>query len=122
VAYDDRPVRKTSSGKAIWPGPKQVWRAADWSGDVLALAEEPPPSPDHQPLLVEAMADGRRTTAGGASLAQANQHFEHQWKQLPKPLKSLSDPPGYPLEPSSALERLTRQIDARLGRQPDNSP
>lgn len=114
VAYDGRPVRKTSAGKATWPGPKQVWRAADWSGDVLALADEAPPGPDHRPLLVEVMSEGRRTPAGGAGLAHANACFEGQWEELPGPLKHLTDPPPYPVEPSPALRRLTEEIDARL--------
>jgi nicotinate phosphoribosyltransferase len=43
VAVDGRGVRKTSPGKETWPGPKQVWRAEDWSGDILGLADEAGP-------------------------------------------------------------------------------
>ncbi|HEX6238878.1 MAG TPA: nicotinate phosphoribosyltransferase, partial [Acidimicrobiales bacterium] len=83
AAYDGRPVRKTSTGKASWPGAKQVWRSEDWAQDVLALAEEPAPGPGYQPLLEETMRDGKRTAAGSASLDEANQHFERQWARLP---------------------------------------
>jgi hypothetical protein len=52
--YQGRPVRETSSGKVTWPGRKQVWRANDWSGDVVGLADEPGP-PAHRPLLEPVM-------------------------------------------------------------------
>ncbi len=111
IAYDGRPVRKTSTGKEIWPGAKQVWRAPDWSSDTLALAEEPAPTPVHRPLLVEVMRDGRRTDAGRRSLAQAKQRFEQEWEELPEPLKDLDAPPEHPLGISDRLQELARQID-----------
>ena len=51
------PVMKLSStaAKTTSPGRKQVWRSAD--GDVIGLADE---QRDGQPLLVEAMAGGKR--------------------------------------------------------------
>lgn len=113
VAYDGRPVRKRSSNKATWPGPKQVWRAADWSGDVLSLADEAPPGPDYRPLLDVVMAHGRRTGAGQVSLDDAHHRFEQEWADLPEALKQLCDPAPFRVEPSSMLEQVTRDIDAR---------
>ncbi|MFN2494726.1 MAG: nicotinate phosphoribosyltransferase [Pseudonocardiaceae bacterium] len=111
VAYDGRPVRKTSIGKVTWPGAKQVWRAADWSADILALADEPPPGPDHRPLLVEVMRGGRRTSAGRRSLADAHRHFEHQWQQLPAALQDLSAPPEHPVVVSPAVCALAATLE-----------
>jgi nicotinate phosphoribosyltransferase len=111
VAYDGRPVRKTSTGKEIWPAAKQVWRAPDWSEDTLALADEPPPAPGHRPLLAEVMHDGRRTDAGQPTLAEANDHFEEEWAGLPDALKVLTAPPEHPLTVSSRLRRLAAQLD-----------
>ncbi len=114
VAYDGRPVRKTSAGKATWPGRKQVWRPTDWSGDVLATVDEAAPDAQHRPLLVEAMADGRRTPEGSCRLEECHEHFEDQWAELPERLKDLTDPSEYAVTPSSALQELTRDVDARL--------
>ncbi len=114
VAYDGRPVRKTSAGKATWPGPKQVWRAADWSGDVLALADEAPPNAEHRPLLAQVMRHGRRTPEGSCGLDEAHEHFEDQWGRMPERLKDLTDPGDHDVTPSPLLEDLTRELDARL--------
>jgi len=114
VAFDGRPVRKLSPGKETWPGAKQVWRRADRSADVLALADERPPVPDGEPLLVEVMAGGARTEAGRATLADAHARFEDQWARLPDPVKRLRDPAPVDMTPSPELERMTRDLDARL--------
>ncbi|HEX2064216.1 MAG TPA: nicotinate phosphoribosyltransferase [Acidimicrobiales bacterium] len=117
VAYDDRPVRKTSTGKEIWPGAKQVWRAPDWSGDTLALADEPAPASGHRPLLVEVMRDGARTEAGRLTLEQGNKRFEKEWGGLPDRLKDLAAPPEHPLTVSERLRQLAEEIDRqRTGR------
>ena len=109
VEFDGRLVRKLSSGKQTWPGAKQVWRAADWSRDVLALAAEPAPEPDAAPLLVEAMAAGARTAAGHATLADAHARFEEQWAGLPDALKELRDPGRYEVAIGPGLDRATRE-------------
>jgi nicotinate phosphoribosyltransferase len=114
VAFDGRPVRKTSEGKVTWPGPKQVWRGEE--RDVLGLADEEAP-PGGEALLDEVMRDGRRTDAGRVDLAAAGSRFEEHWGRLPPPVRHLSDPRPWPVHPSPALERLTAEVDAR--RTPD---
>jgi nicotinate phosphoribosyltransferase len=111
AAFDGRPVRKTSTGKASWPGPKQVWRAEDWTHDVLAIADEPPPGPGYQPLLEEHMRDGQRTRAGRRGLDDANAHFEQQWTQLPDRLRHLTEPDHHPVHISEPMQQLADQID-----------
>lgn len=110
VVADGRPVRKTSPGKETWPGAKQLWRSPSWDHDVLALADERAPGVGYEPLLVEVVRDGSRTTAGRASLAEANRHFEGQWQHLPAELRRLDDPPPWPVRPSAALQRLTASL------------
>jgi nicotinate phosphoribosyltransferase len=112
VAIDGRPVHKTSPGKATWPGPKQVWRDDDWSGDVLALSDEAPPRPDSHPLLEFVMRKGERTTAGCRDLAAAHEHFDRQWRALPEPCKHLTAPAVYPLAWSDRLVETLEQLDA----------
>jgi nicotinate phosphoribosyltransferase len=111
VAYDGRPVRKTSTGKEIWPGAKQVWRPPDWAHDTLALADEPAPDAEDRPLLAEVMREGRRTEPGGRTLREANQHFEQEWAVLPARLKDLDAAPEHPLTVSSRLRQLASDLD-----------
>ena len=110
VEFDGRPVRKRSPGKQTWPGAKQLWRPADWSGDVLALAREPCPAPGTEPLLVEVMRDGSRTAAGRAGLAEARALFEEQWSTLPAACRDLDAPEPAPVRPSAGLVRLTESL------------
>lgn len=112
VEYDGRLVRKTSTGKEIWPGPKQVWRHNDWADDVIALAGEPPPGPDYSPLLKMAMIKGRRAGVGERTLGEANLHFESQWRQLPPALRRLVEPDEHVVNVSQRLQRTAVEIDA----------
>jgi nicotinate phosphoribosyltransferase len=112
VAFDGRPVRKTSEGKATWPGQKQVWRRHDEDVDIIGLVDEEPP-PEAEALMQEAMRDGRRTDAGREDLAEANRRFEGQWGRLPQEVRHLAEPRRWPVEPSAALERLTAEVDTR---------
>ncbi|MDQ3641603.1 MAG: nicotinate phosphoribosyltransferase [Actinomycetota bacterium] len=113
VAFDGRPVRKTSEGKATWPGRKQVWRSQDI--DVLGLADEGGPA-GGEALMDEVMRDGRRTDTGQPDLAGAAARFARHWDRLALPERQLSDPVNRPLRPSAALERLTAEVDARRTR------
>ena len=110
VAHDGRPVLKTSPGKAIWPGAKQVWRSSDWSADTLALAEEGPPGPDVRPLMAMVMDHGVRTAEGSCSLSEANEHFEHQWASLSDDRRHLTTPTPHPVEISPRLRRLADDL------------
>lgn len=115
VAYDGRPVRKTSTGKATWPGRKQVWRPDDWSGDRLGVSDEAAPAGRWRPLLVEVMRDGRRTEDGRRTLEEAHQHFGREWQTLPEELKDLRHPGPYPVEPTPRLRQMTEEVDTALG-------
>ncbi|MDQ3978572.1 MAG: hypothetical protein M3314_03345 [Actinomycetota bacterium] len=110
VAFDGRPVRKTSEGKATWPGGKQVWRGDE--ADILGLADEEP-AWTGEALLDEVMRDGRRTDAGRADLAAVSKRFEEHWTRLPPQVRRLSEPGSWPVRPSPTLERLTSEIEAQ---------
>lgn len=112
VEFDGRPVRKKSPGKHTWPGAKQVWRPGDWTGDVLSLADEAPPGPGAEALLVEVLRDGARTPAGSAPLAASRRRFEDQWSALPAPFKRLKGPERAGLRRSAGLARLAEALDA----------
>ncbi len=110
VSFGDRPVRKTSTGKATWPAAKQVWRRTDWSGDLLALADETPPGDCYRPLLEPVMHSGRPRSRGQGDLAEASALFEREWLALPGPLKRLRTPALHPVQPSAALLHLTATL------------
>lgn len=112
VEFDGRPVRKTSAGKAIWPGRKQVWRRNDWAGDVIAVAGEPAPGPDYSALLEVAMSGGRRTGIGKNTLSDSNRHFDRQWERLPTRVRRLADPEQHPVGVSQQLRQVAEEFDA----------
>lgn len=106
VQLDGRPLRKTSEGKATWPGRKQVWRRAGFAGDVLGLAGEAAP-PRAEPLLVEVMRDGRRTDPGATDLDAAAGRCRAALAALPEGVRRLRRADAYAVEPSEALAELT---------------
>lgn len=112
VQIGGTPVRKTSEGKEIWPGPKQVWRRPGFAGDVLATADEPDPDGDLEPLLVDVMRDGERVHADATDLEAAAERCRAALESLPDGVKRLRDPETYPVEVSQPLQGLTRETDA----------
>jgi nicotinate phosphoribosyltransferase len=113
VEFDGRPVRKLSTGTESWPGPKQVWRADNWSGDVIALAGEPGPD-GHRPLLDVVMEYGARTGAGARSLDDASAAFDREWERVPPGLLDLRAPDAYPVTVSAAVREQAAAFDRTL--------
>lgn len=116
VAFDGNAVRKTSAGKASWPGAKQVWRDADWGGDTVGLADEVFEAGDVHPLLDTVMENGERTPDGDRTLDLANEVFEAQWEAMPPGLRRLDERTSHPVHMSSRLISLARSLDAADGR------
>jgi nicotinate phosphoribosyltransferase len=114
VAFDGRMVRKTSPGKPTWPGAKQVFRADDFSHDVLALADEPPPA-GARPLLEPVMVGGRRVDAGRRTLDQLNDGFERVWSALPERYKGLDPVEAHQVDLSQRLEAVIADLDQNRG-------
>ncbi len=110
VAYDGRPVLKLSTGKATWPGAKQVWRRHGASGeleeDLIALADESGPG-EAVPLLVTVMEGGRRLHA--ESLAAARERARRELATLPPECRRLDATPCVPVRFSTGLVRLREQ-------------
>lgn len=105
--------RKTSEGKATWPGRKQVFRSIGedgrLAGDVLALAHE---QFDGTPLLQPVMRAGVRVRSA-ESLAAIRDRVATGLSLLPEPLRQLPPAPTYPVAPSPALCRLAEEVDRR---------
>jgi nicotinate phosphoribosyltransferase len=112
--YAGLPRRKRSSGKATWPGRKQVWRnyAPDgrMAGDVLSIESD-----DHsgEPLIQLVMRGGRRI-APSPTLADVRARAERDLERLPEPLRRLEPDARYPVHVADALTRLAAEVDSRL--------
>ncbi|MDH5352413.1 MAG: nicotinate phosphoribosyltransferase, partial [Betaproteobacteria bacterium] len=98
--YAGVPRRKRSTGKATWPGRKQVWRQTGAGGrfarDVVSVLGDPQPG---EPLLAPAMRAGRRLAQPG--LAEARERCRTDLARLPAPQ----------VEISVALRRLADEVD-----------
>lgn len=106
---------KTSPGKRILPGRKQVFRVEEGGvavRDVIARHGEEHPG---RPLLVPAMQGGKRIAAESAADARARAEAERE--RLPARLRALepADPP-YPVEISRALREHERAVRDRVSR------
>jgi nicotinate phosphoribosyltransferase len=110
VEIDGRPVAKASTGKETLPGAKQVWRRPGFSGDILALATEPAPEPDAEPLLTVVEPTAAPDPVG--ALAAARERFEADWAALPPGSKALTEPETYPVARSHGLESLSRELES----------
>jgi nicotinate phosphoribosyltransferase len=102
---------KLAEGKVTLPGRKQVWRCA--AHDVLSLHDEEVPG--GRPLLVQAMAAGRRT-GPPEPLSAARDRCTAALAGLPPQLRDLapSTEPVWPVDPSDGLAALADKV--RLGR------
>jgi nicotinate phosphoribosyltransferase len=111
--YAGIPRRKRSTGKATWPGRKQVWRSfgatGRMSGDVLALQSDRQAG---EPLLVPVMRSGRRV-ASPPTLGDIRQRAAHGLTQLPEPLRRLTDEATLPVTVAPGLIALAEEVDRR---------
>ena len=100
--YAGKPRRKRSTGKATWPGRKQVYRHYAGDGrfrrDVVSVEGD---AQSGEPLLRPAMQHGRRLPQ--PSLAASRQHCLAQLERVPEG--------AYPVEISAALRALAEQVD-----------
>ncbi len=112
VEYAGKPRRKTSEGKASWPGRKQVFRHYDADGrlasDRIALADEPPEG--GEPLLECVVRQGSRCAAA-PTLEAIRRHAAGQLERLPAALKVLDQVAAYPVEIAPSLVALASRMD-----------
>lgn len=115
--YGGAARRKRSTGKATWPGRKQVWRQAASNGgferDVVELVDEPNPG---TPLLIEVMRSGRRV-GPAPSLNATRQYCASQLARLPPALARIDvdeTSPAYPVEISPRIRALAAQVDRSM--------
>ena len=117
VDYAGRARRKRSSGKANWPGRKQVFRSYDKAGylqrDTLALHDEHSAG---EALLRPVLRRGR-VVAAAPSLAAIRAHAAAQLTTLPPPLRALEPATArYMPAISPGLQALVHEVDAQQAR------
>lgn len=109
--YGGEPKRKVSTGKATWPGRKQVFRHyshdAVMTGDVLTLEGD---SKGGEALVLPVMCAGERI-AGLPDLEAARAHAADELRRLPAALRGLAPAPAFPVEVSAALQELAEATD-----------
>jgi nicotinate phosphoribosyltransferase len=107
--------RKKSTGKATWPGVKQVFRRYDadgyMAGDVVSLDGDDQPG---EPLLQPVMRGGQRL-APPETLAMSRERAARGLASLPEALRGLKPTAPYPVAIAPALVNLAEEVDRRLG-------
>lgn len=108
--------RKLSSGKATWPGRKQVWRRTDgqghMAGDVLSTFDD---TCEGTELIVPVMRNGQRL-APQEPLENIRTRVAAELARLPPNLRGV-DPTelDYPVTVAPALRDLATEVDRRIG-------
>ena len=119
--YAGLPRRKRSTGKATWPGRKQVWRqyGADRRirHDVLSVEED---AQAGEPLIELVTQDGCRLRPS-PTLTEIRARAARGFDQLPEQLRRLVPGASCPVEVADALQQLATEVDRRLA-QLDEKP
>jgi|SRR5579871_5305446 len=106
--------RKLSTGKATWPGRKQVFRCYDAAGriasDVLTLESDTQPG---ETLIELVMKDGK-LVGPRRSLAESRTMAAAGLASLPAALRALNPVASLPVQIAPALAALTAAVDRRL--------
>jgi nicotinate phosphoribosyltransferase len=112
--YAGQARRKRSTGKATWPGRKQVYRQLGpdgrMAGDVMTLEDDPQ---EGEPLLQLVMHAGQRLSPS-LPLSVARQHAAAELACLPDHLRQLEAEPPYAVSIARALHLLTDVVDRRI--------
>ncbi len=112
--YAGIPRRKKSTGKATWPGAKQVFRRYEpdgrMAGDVVSLEGD---RQQGEPLLQPVMRGGQRL-GPRETLATCRDRAARNLARLPEALRSLEPTAPYPVEIAPALVSLAEEVDRRL--------
>ena len=115
--YAGRARRKRSTGKATWPGRKQVWRRFDgerrMAGDIVTLSDAPASG---TPLLRRVMTGGRRV-APPESLAMARRRAADNLAALPATWRGLAQAASpYPVRIADDVRQLAEEVDRFMER------
>lgn len=111
VEYAGQSRRKRSTGKATWPGCKQIFRRYDvrgvMRGDTLTLQHE---DMTGEPLL-QAVICGSMLLEPSPPLSAIRAYAQAQIASLPPDLRALTAVPPYSVEVSGSLQQLAQRVD-----------
>ena len=111
--YAAQARRKRSTGKATWPGRKQVYRQLGpdgrMAGDILSLEDDPQQG---QPLLQLVMRAGQRLHPS-PPLSAVRQHAAAELARLSDHLRQLELEPPYAVSIAPPLSQLAEAVDRR---------
>ena len=114
--YAGQARRKRSSGKATWPGRKQIWRRFDRSGwmagDVVSIEGD---RQDGTPLLEPVMRAGRRL-APAPTLEEIRDRAAAEINRLPSALRRFEKAARYEVHISENLRKLAKEVDRFIDR------
>jgi nicotinate phosphoribosyltransferase len=119
VDIEGIPVMKESSGKATYPGRKQIYRTVvdgQLQQDRLSLMTEAP-LPGETPLLMPMMSDGKWLKSP-EPVTEIAQRVDQNLRSLPPALRDLRGNAPPPVKLSSALMELTEQTRRTLPGRP----
>ena len=112
--YAGSPRRKRSTGKATWPGRKQVWRSYGPDGrmesDILSTEDD---KHDGTPLIQPVVTGGRRV-GPQPLLDDIRAHARQELRRLPAGLETLVPATRYAAQVTPSLERLAAAVDSRM--------
>ncbi|HEY6022631.1 MAG TPA: nicotinate phosphoribosyltransferase [Pseudolabrys sp.] len=112
--YAGAPRRKRSSGKATWPGRKQIWRQygpdGRLGGDTLSI--ETASHPGEQ--LIEQVMKGGRRLLPAPTLDAIRTRARQDLQRLPDSLRELEPAATYPVKVADELIKLAEDVDRRL--------
>ena len=115
--YAGLPRRKRSSGKATWPGRKQVWRRYGpdrrMIGDILSLETE---STEGEPLIRQVMKSGIRLEVP-EPLEHVAARAAGELSRLPGNLRTAERNASYSVRVADCLVQLAGEVDHRISRQ-----
>ncbi len=113
VDIDGIPVMKEASGKATYPGLKQIFRSPDpTQGDTLGLITEKPPA--HTTSLLQQVMHNGEQLSPPEDLATIAQRTRASVQALAPAVRAITAPTAYPVEISPALVAL-RERTGRVG-------
>jgi nicotinate phosphoribosyltransferase len=104
VQVEERPIMKTSPGKKMYPGKKQVFRD-NWEDTVAVWGEELP----GEPLLHKVMENGKRV-GKIATLKEAREYFLERINSLPEEFKDIHRKRENKVKISQKLKELYERV------------
>jgi nicotinate phosphoribosyltransferase len=112
--YASLPRRKRSTGKATWPGRKQVWRRYDSQGRMIADTLSTEDDKHEGDLLIHPVMFGGRRVAPQPSLKDVRERARRELEHLPSELSTTKPSVPYLVQISPRLQQLAAVADRRM--------